>query len=203
RLEAQLAQLTREVQALRRRIPLQAARPPGIGPEQVEAVAAAVAEALRPSQAEAVANAVSQALESDQLDAIAVAVAEAVRPSRPPAPAASPEAGRTPRPVAPRRVPQYGRALDPRQPASRGELPARAIPRPRPPVEEDDFERDPAPRTQEVRRAGPPPGRAPAPPQQPPVEDEYGDDPSDEGPIDDRRRPNRPLRANRSRPFRG
>ncbi|HEY3703327.1 MAG TPA: hypothetical protein VGL32_13780, partial [Acidimicrobiales bacterium] len=46
RLEAQLEQLTREVQALRRRIPLQAARPPGIGPEQVEAVAAAVAEAL-------------------------------------------------------------------------------------------------------------------------------------------------------------
>jgi hypothetical protein len=37
-----------------------------------------------------------------------------------------------------------------------------------------------------------------------PIEDEYGtDDPSDEGPIDDRRRPNRPLRANRSRPFRG
>ena len=34
-------------------------------------------------------------------------------------------------------------------------------------------------------------------------QDEYADDPSDDGPIDDRRRPNRPLRANRSRPFRG
>jgi cell division protein FtsB len=34
RLEAQLAQLTREVQALRRRIPLQAARPQGLGPSR-------------------------------------------------------------------------------------------------------------------------------------------------------------------------
>jgi hypothetical protein len=251
RLEAQLEQLTREVQALRRRIPLQAARPPGMGPEQVEAVAAAVAEALRPSQAEAVASAVGDALAPDQLDAIAAVVAESLRPSqadavasavsealashqldaiavavadrlrpaqaeaiadavaeavksaRQPAAISAPDGARSARPAVPRRTPQYGRALDPRQPASRGELPARSVPRARPPVEEDDFDRDPAPRTREVRRTSPPPTRAPAA-QQPPIEDDYGiDDPSDEEPIDDRRRPNRPLRANRSRPFRG
>jgi hypothetical protein len=39
--------------------------------------------------------------------------------------------------------------------------------------------------------------------ERPSIEDEYGnDDPSDEGSVDDSRRPNRPLRANRSRPFR-
>ncbi len=283
RLEAQLAQLTREVQALRRRIPLQAARPPGIGPEQVEAVAAAVAESLRssqadavanavsealaseqldaiavavaetlrPSQADAVASAVSEALESDQLDAIAVAVAEALRPSqadavasavsaaleaeqldaiavavaealrpaqaeaiadavaeavksaRPSAAIPAPDSGRSASPVVSRRTPQYSRALDPRQPASRGELPARSVPRSRPPVEEDDFDRDPAPRTREVRRANPPPSRPPVV-QQPIDDDEYGvDAPPDEGPSEERRRPNRPLRANRPRPFRG
>ena len=111
--------------------------------DQLDAIAVAVAEALRPSQADAVANAVSDALASDQLDAIAAGVADALRPaqaeaiaaavaeavksSRPAVPPATPDAGRSARPV-PRRVPQYGRALDPRQPASRGELLARGIP---------------------------------------------------------------------------
>ena len=56
------------------------------------------------------------------------------------------------------------------------------------PIEEDEFDRGESPRTREVRRTSPPPSRAPVA-QQPPIEDEYADDPSDEGPIDDRRRP--------------
>ncbi|HEY1636102.1 MAG TPA: hypothetical protein VGF64_15165, partial [Acidimicrobiales bacterium] len=165
--------------------------------------ARAVSEALASDQLDSIAAAVAEALRPAQAEAIADAVAEAAKSARPPAAIPAPDAGRNSRPVMPRRTPQYGRALDPRQPASRGELPARSVPRTRPTAEEDDFDRDPAPRTREVRRATPPPGRAPVS-AQPPIEDEYGiDDPPDEGPADDRRRPNRPLRANRSRPFRG
>ncbi|HEY3844214.1 MAG TPA: hypothetical protein VGL48_13265, partial [Acidimicrobiales bacterium] len=166
--------------------------------------ARAVSEALASDQLDSIAAAVAEALRPAQAEAIADAVAEAAKSARPPAAIPAPDAGRNTRPVMPRRTPQYGRALDPRQPASRGELPARSAPRARPPVEEDDYERAEAPRTQEVRRAAPPPARMPMAERRPPVEDEHGsDDPSDEGPIDDRRRPNRPLRANRSRPYRG
>jgi hypothetical protein len=187
--------------------------------EQLDAIAVAVAETLRPSQADAVARAVSEALASDQLDAIAGAVADALRPaqaeamaaavaeavksSRPAVSAPAPDSGRSSRPVVPRRVPQYGRALDPRQPTSRGELPARGVPRARLPVEDDDFERGDPTRTREVRRASSSP-RSTGPVERPSVEDEdFEEGPSDEGQFDDRRRPNRPLRANRSRPFRG
>jgi hypothetical protein len=82
------------------------------------------------------------------------------------------------------------------------------MPRARPPVEDEDFERGDPTRTREVRRVSSSP-RSTGPVERPSVErpsvedEDFEEGPSDEGQFDDRRRPNRPLRANRSRPFRG